>query len=93
MAHVPYLRAAAVCLAIWALVPLAHAAISLPAGFSQSTVVSGLNKPVGMAFLPDDRILIIEQDSGKVKVWAGGAASNPGTATVAVLITSGNERG
>ena len=62
-------------------------------GFSQSTVVSGLDRPLGMAFLPDGRILIIEQDSGKVRVRDGGVPSNPTGATVSGLNTSGNERG
>lgn len=71
----------------------AGAAISLPPGFSQSTVVSGLDSPVGMAFLPDGRLLIIEKNSGKVRVWAGGVPSTPATATAPGLNTSGSERG
>ena len=34
---------------------------TLPTGFTESNVVTGLTSPIGMAFLPDGRILVIEQ--------------------------------
>src|SRR4030067_3074226 len=34
---------------------------TLPAGFTESNVVTGLTSPIGMAFLPDGRILVIAQ--------------------------------
>ena len=57
-------------------------AISLPTGFTEQVVVnSGLDNPVGMAFLPDGRLLVIQQgdndngsaaDDPTVKVWVNG---------------------
>ena len=34
----------------------------LPPNFQQQTLISGLNQPLDMAFLPDDRALILQQD-------------------------------
>ena len=93
MKSVRYLHALPVWMSIWVYLPIASAAISLPTGFSESTVVSGLDNPVGMAFLPDNRMLIIERDSGKVRVWTSDEGlSNPSTATVSGL-KAGGERG
>jgi glucose/arabinose dehydrogenase len=47
-----------------------------PSAFFQDVLVSNLDQPVGMAFLPDGRILIIEQNTAAVKVWAGGATAS-----------------
>src|SRR5262245_50216038 len=48
-------------------VPSAHA-IVLPAQFQEVVVVpSGLSAPIGLAFLPDGRALIIEQ-GGKIRL-------------------------
>ena len=69
-------------------------AISLPGGFTEQIISSGLSGPVGMAFLQDERLLIIEQQSGKVKVWAEGTGLNStAILTVAGLNTNGGERG
>ncbi|HYG77942.1 MAG TPA: PQQ-dependent sugar dehydrogenase [Planctomycetota bacterium] len=43
------------------------AAASLPPGFTESVVASGISSPVAMAFAPDGRIFICEQ-TGKVRV-------------------------
>ncbi len=39
----------------------APAAATLPDGFADTTIVSGLSTPIGMAFLPDGRLLVTEQ--------------------------------
>jgi glucose/arabinose dehydrogenase len=59
-----------------ALLPAAGAAAapgasSLPAGFAQDVVVSGLHDPTAFAFLPDGRILIAEK-AGVVRIVDGG---------------------
>jgi glucose/arabinose dehydrogenase len=46
-------------------------ALSVPAGFSGSTVVSGLNDPTAMAFAPDGRLFVCQQ-GGALRVVAGG---------------------
>ena len=35
---------------------------TVPAGFTDETVTSSLNAPVSLVFLPDGRLLVIEQD-------------------------------
>ncbi|MFB6724380.1 PQQ-dependent sugar dehydrogenase [Kribbella sp. NPDC056345] len=44
-----------------------------------STVVSGIQIPWGLAFLPDKSALVAERDSGKVKRVADGKATEVGT--------------
>ena len=43
---------------------------TLPAGFTESAVVSGLNAPTAMDFSPDGRLFVLEQ-SGNVKLVHG----------------------
>ncbi|MBI5182654.1 MAG: PQQ-dependent sugar dehydrogenase [Nitrospirae bacterium] len=62
---------------------------TLPSGFTESNVVTGLSTPLGMAFLPDGRILVVEQ-AGAIKLVSNGSASTLLTVTG---ITSGGERG
>ena len=49
-------------------------AATYPAGFEERTIASGLTGPVGVAWTPDGRMLVIEKD-GRLKVApaAGGA--------------------
>lgn len=47
-------------------------AATLPAGFSETTVVSGLSYPLALAFLPDGRMLVTEQ-AGRVRLIVNGA--------------------
>jgi len=44
-----------------------------------STVVSGLEVPWGLAFLPDKSALVAERDSGEIKRVVGGRLSDVGT--------------
>lgn len=62
---------------------------TLPTGFTESNIVTGLSSPVGMAFLPDGRMLVIEQ-AGAIKLVSNGTASTLLTVTG---ITTGGERG
>jgi glucose/arabinose dehydrogenase len=70
------------------------ATLSLPTGFVDETIVQGLNEPVGMAFLPDGRLFVIEQRSAAVRLIVGGHLSpvNP-IFTVPSVNSSGNEQG
>jgi MYXO-CTERM domain-containing protein len=54
-------------------------------------VVSGLEGPVGAEFLPDGRLVVIEQGSGRVLALAPGAARPEVLGTIAV--ETGGERG
>lgn len=75
-------------------------AITLPSGFSEQIVIdSGLHNPVGMAFLPDGRLLVIQQgnntnenadDDAMVKLWANATLS---TLLTMPEVNTGGERG
>ena len=52
-----------------------HAA-TLPAGFSESTVFSGLTAPTAIRFSPDGRVFVAEK-SGLIKVFANLSATTP----------------
>lgn len=60
------------------------------ADLSLELVLSNLSAPTGGAFLPDGRLLIIEQFSGRVQLWDGQSA--PRTVGT-VEVQTGNERG
>jgi len=76
---------------LFALTPSMQAAV--PAGFSESTYVSGLNQPTQMAFAPDGRLFICEK-SGRVRVvTAAGALLSTPFVDLTSKISQGNERG
>ena len=52
---------------------------TLPDGFTNQTLATGFDQPVGMAFLPDGRVILVEQRTARVKVFAGGAIGTLGT--------------
>src|SRR5256885_4373918 len=72
----------------------AGAATLLPPGFVGDQIVAGLDEPNSMAFLPDGRILVTEQRSGRVRLVVGGhvAVTDPAL-VVDSLNAGGNERG
>lgn len=67
---------------------------TLPTGFALQDVVLEpfATNPVGFAFLPDGRILVIEKDSGNVRLAASGAGTSAVIATIQG-VTAGDERG
>jgi len=64
------LAACAVCLA-----GEARGQVSLPDSFADVPVVGGLDLPVGIAFLPDGRLLVVEQVTAAIKLVRGAAAA------------------
>ncbi len=64
---------------------------TLPDGFTNQTLATGFDQPVGMAFLPDGRVILVEQRSARIKVFAGGSVGTLGT--IPGVNTAGNERG
>lgn len=50
---------------------LAHPALALPAGFHETTAVTGLSQPTALAFAPDGRLFINEQ-CGRIRLVKGG---------------------
>jgi glucose/arabinose dehydrogenase len=71
-----------------------HAATQLPFGFADSLVRGALDFPVGMAFLPDGRLLFVEQKTARIRLIVQGALSTiDPVATIPSVQTSGNEQG
>src|SRR4051812_20594649 len=63
---------------------------SVPTGFTESTVASGLSAPTAMAFAPDGRLFVSEQ-GGDLKVLKNGAVlAEP---FVSLRVDSRGERG
>src|SRR5262249_40669926 len=49
------------------------ATFELPDGFASQLVISGLDEPVGMAFLPDGRVFVVERESGRIRLIVEGS--------------------
>jgi len=65
-------------------------AASVPAGFSESLVASGLSNPTAMQFAPDGRLFVAEQ-GGRLRVIKDGALLP--TPFLTVTVSSVGERG
>lgn len=75
-------------------VPGPASASSLPDMFADSLVIGGFDYPVGMAFLPDRRLFVIEQKTAKIRLVVHGAlALTDPVATLPNVETSGTEQG
>ena len=83
--------AAAILLALAALAPPGRA--TLPTDFADQLVVGGLSQPSSFAFLPDGRLIIVEQKTRNVLVAAVGSSSATAILNIADVNTSGTERG
>jgi glucose/arabinose dehydrogenase/PKD repeat protein len=80
--NIPRWPLLALALLIAALPAASAGAATYPAGFEERTLVSGLTGPVGVAWTPDGRMLVIEK-AGRLKIAGSGA----GAATTALDIT------
>ena len=80
----------AFCAACSAMCANVAGAASLPAGFGETLVVSGLNRPTAMALAPDGRVFVAEQD-GTLRVIKDGVLLAAPFLTVTV--NSFSERG
>jgi glucose/arabinose dehydrogenase len=79
--------------------PAGLLAATVPTGFDDPPAVTvgggaALDRPAGMTFLPDGRLLVVEQKSAKIRLFVNGvlAAVDP-VATVPSVQTSGGEQG
>ena len=81
--------AASVCVML-AIGATAAGAATLPAGFSEALVASGLNNPTAMQFAPDGRLFVCEQ-GGRLRVIKNGALLS--TPFLTVTVSSSGERG
>jgi glucose/arabinose dehydrogenase len=84
------LRAAAGALAAVLAAPMGATAATLPPGFTETQVVSGLSSPTAMAFAPDGRLFICQQ-GGQLRVVKNGALLS--TPFVSLTVNSSGERG
>lgn len=70
------------------------AQITLPPSFVDDTIVTGLDQPNAMAFLPDGRLLITELETGKIRMIVNGHVAATDPAGLADSVTTDNvERG
>jgi glucose/arabinose dehydrogenase len=70
----------------------AHAVV--PTGFVDEPVVAGLDRPSGIAFLPDGRLLVVEQKSSRIRLVVDDVLSTTDPVGIVPTVnTTGNERG
>ena len=81
--------AAGVCLML-TIGATAGRAATLPTGFTEALVASGLNNPTAMQFAPDGRLFVCEQ-GGRLRVIKNGALLS--TPFLTVTVSSSGERG
>ena len=56
----------------------AAAAVQVPDGFEDQVLASSLDAPTSLAFLPDGRLLVTEQNTGRVRLFVNGhVLANP----------------
>ena len=85
--HRPCVRAALVLMLGG---PVAAGAATLPAGFSETVLASGLNSPTAMQFAPDGRLFVCQQ-GGALRVIKEGALL--ATPFVSISVNASGERG
>jgi glucose/arabinose dehydrogenase len=90
LGRVIFSRAARFVFGITLLAAASSQAATLPAGFSESVVASGLSSPTAIAFAPDGRLFICEQ-GGRLRVVKNGALLP--TPFVTLTVSSLGERG
>ena len=88
------MRALAPILLVALLTGAARADVSVPFGFTDDVIVRGLDEPNSMAFLPDGRVLVTEQRTGRVRLVVGNrVARYDPLLTVSALADTGLEEG
>jgi len=72
----------------------ARSAVQVPGNFLNEVVRTGFDEPTSFAFLPDGRVVLCEQRTGKIRLLVNGqiATTDPLTILPSVLANSG-ERG
>jgi glucose/arabinose dehydrogenase len=70
----------------------AGAQVQLPDGFADEPVAGALDLPVGLTFLPDGRLLVVEQNSARIRMLVGSTGSTVSVGTVPG-VSIGGERG
>jgi len=78
----PYVTVMLVLAALSAHARVAPAQVIVPDGFQDQLVASGISQPVGMAWLPDGRLFVIEQTTGNIRLLVNGALVSGAVGTV-----------
>ncbi len=65
----------------------------IPTGFTDQTILQGINQPVAMAFLPDGRLLFTEQFTGRVRLLVQGKLGQPDPILTVSELDNGSEQG
>jgi glucose/arabinose dehydrogenase len=76
-----------------ALAPSAGAQAILPDGFSEQIFLGGIDLATSMTFLPDGRLLFLEQRSGRVRMLVNGAPSPIDPVFTVDSVSYSSERG
>src|SRR5687768_10173272 len=71
---------------------LLSAQVVLPPGFVDVLITDAVNSPTALAFTPDGRLLVTEQ-TGAVRVYAGGAVVSTPAIDLGLRICTDGERG
>src|SRR4051812_12116231 len=77
-------------LAMWTALPSLALGATIPTGFTETQVASGLASPTAMQFAPDGRLFICEQ-AGRLRVVKNGSLLT--TPFQTVTVSSSGERG
>jgi len=80
------------CFALAVAAPLARAQV-VPDGMAVEPLVTGLSAPTGFDFLPDGRVLFVEQFTARVRVFREGAGVQATPVISVAGVSSGGERG
>lgn len=92
MAMLPRMKALVIALMSLCVVAAAGAQ-TVPTGFADQAVVTGLDVPVAMEFLPDGRLLVAEQLSARVRLVVNGALSATDPVFTVPGVVTGGEQG
>lgn len=66
---------------------------TVPSGYTETQIANGLQRPVGLAFLSGNRLLIAEQYTGNIWMYKDGALQTTPYATVSPVSSNTNETG
>ncbi len=67
--------------------------MTVPAGYTETTLTTSLQRPVALAWIPGGRLLIAEQYTGAIRVFKNSALLATPFATISPINTNNNETG
>lgn len=83
-------RAVVLLASLLLLAPVAaHAVVRVPTNFENEIIAFGLSEPNSMAFLPDGRILVTEQRTGRIRMVVGSLIASKDPALQVMNVEAG----